>query len=95
MINFTKHTLGKVENLLEDQGYIIRYEKGTFTSGYCILENRKVAVLNRFFDTEARIKCLLDILLSVDVDESLFGEKNKSFYKQVMKHLIQNTEPVV
>ncbi|MBT8221085.1 MAG: hypothetical protein KJP00_14750 [Bacteroidia bacterium] len=95
MINFTKYTLGKVESLLEDQGYIVRYEKGTFTSGYCILEHRKVAVLNKFYDTEARINCLLDILISVDVDESLFGVKNKAFYRQAMKHLLQNPEPVV
>lgn len=88
MLNYTKHTLGKVEDLLKDQGYVIRYERGSFTSGYCIVEDRKIAILNRFFDTQARINCLLDILVSIEVDESLYGEKQQAFYKQSMKHVM-------
>ena len=92
MLNYTKHTLGKVEALLTDQKYIVRYEKGSFTSGYCIVEHRKIAILNRFFDTAARINCLFDILTSIEVDETLFGEKQLAFYKQAMKHVLQLEE---
>ena len=88
MLNATKHTLGKVESLLTDQGYVVRYERGSFISGYCIVEHRKIAILNRFFDTEARINCLLDILTSIEIDEGLYGEKQLAFYKQSMKHLL-------
>lgn len=88
MLNYTKHTLQKVESLLTSQHYVIRYEKGSFTSGYCIVESRKIAILNKFFDHAARINCLLDILTSIEVDESLYGEKQLAFYKQAMKHLL-------
>ena len=89
MLNYTKHTLSKVETLLTEQKYIIRYERGSFTSGYCIVEDRKIAILNRFFDTPARINCILDILTSIEIDETIYGEKQLAFYKQAMKHLLQ------
>ena len=62
MITFTKHSLQKLEVIFEEIGYVIRYERGNFNSGYCIVEDRKIAVINRFYDTEARINVLLDII---------------------------------
>ncbi len=86
MFKYTKHSLKKIEALLETQGYKVRYEKGTFQSGYCIVENRKIAIINRFFDTEGRINTLLDILSSIEVDEQLFEDpKQLKFYRDLQK----------
>src|SRR5436853_414781 len=52
---YTANTLKKLEQLFEEASYIIRYEKGNFNSGYCILEDRKVVVINKFLSIEARI----------------------------------------
>ena len=41
-ISFTQHTLGKIEDLIETIGYKVRYEKGNFKTGTCILENNKI-----------------------------------------------------
>ncbi len=62
MLPTTKHSLKKLESLLKELGYVVRYEKGNFTSGYCLVEQRKVAIVNRFYDTEGRINVLYDIL---------------------------------
>ena len=62
MLPTTKHSLKKLETLLKELGYVVRYEKGNFTSGYCLVEQRKVAIVNRFYDTEGRINVLYDIL---------------------------------
>jgi len=74
-LKFTKHLLKKIESLFEEIGYTIRYAKGSFNSGYCIVENQKVAVINKFFDTEGRVGVLIDILSNVEVDESKLTEK--------------------
>lgn len=58
----TKHSLKKLETLAKELGYTVRYEKGNFTSGYCLVESRRVAIVNKFYDTEGRINVLLDIL---------------------------------
>ncbi|MFK7981234.1 MAG: hypothetical protein AB8G86_14710 [Saprospiraceae bacterium] len=85
-LKFTKHLLKKIEELFEEMGYTIRYAKGSFNSGYCIVENQKVAVINKFFDTEGRVGVLLEILSNVEVDQTLLTEKGVKTYKQVAKH---------
>ncbi len=85
-LKFTKHLLKKIEELFEEMGYTIRYAKGSFNSGYCIVENQKVAVINKFFDTEGRIGVLLEILSNVEVDQKSLTEKGVKTFKQVSKH---------
>ncbi len=62
MISTTKHSLKKLETLMKELGYTVRYEKGNFTSGFCLVEQRRVAIVNKFYDTEGRVNVLLDIL---------------------------------
>jgi len=85
MFKYTQHTLDKVEELLDEAGYTIRYEKGNFKSGYCILENKKVAVVNKFFDVESRINALMDIVTEIEVDETLLSENSKKLLTQVLQ----------
>jgi len=93
MFKYTKNTLKKIEEIFKAQGYTVRYEKGSFTSGYCLVEERKIAIINRFYDTEGRINTLLDILsTATDVNEELFEEKEQKFYNQIMKSSAKKEE---
>lgn len=83
MLKFTKHNLKKLESLFEELEYTIRYEKGNFQSGYCIVEDRKVAIINKFYDTEGRMNCLLDILSTIEVPRELLSEKNQKLFRQL------------
>ena len=85
-MNYTKHTLKKVELLFEEVGYIVRYEKGNFNSGYCVVEDRKIAIISKFFEVDGRISTLFDILDSITVEEAILSEKTAKFYKDVLKH---------
>jgi hypothetical protein len=38
MIRHNKAYLSKLEDLISDGGYMVRYERGNFKSGYCVLE---------------------------------------------------------
>ncbi len=87
MFKYTKHSLKKIEQILEETGYAIRYERGNFHSGYCIVENKKIAVVNKFFDTEARINCFVEILSTIEVDEKQLSEKSVEFLKKINKSL--------
>lgn len=90
MFKYTKHSLKKLEELFGELEYTIRYEKGNFQSGYCIVENRKIAVINKFFDTEGRINVLLDILSTLPVDAERLSEKSAKLYKEI--HKLNDTE---
>lgn len=76
-MRYTTTTLKKLEDLFDELDYSVRYEKGNFQSGYCIVESRRVAVVNKFFDTEARINTLLDILSKFEFDYESLSEKSR------------------
>jgi hypothetical protein len=88
MFKYTKHQLKKIEGLLEEIGYTIRYERGNFQSGYALVENKKIAVINKFFDTEARINSLFEIISTIEIDTSLLDEKNQEFYSLLMNKVL-------
>lgn len=82
-MNYTKHTLKKIETLFEELKYLIRYEKGNFQAGYCMVENKKIVVINKFYDTEGRINCLVDILRTLDIGEKELTKKSQKLYEDM------------
>ena len=84
-MNYTKHQLQKIEDLLVEVGYQVRYEKGSFQSGYCLVEDRKIAVVNKFFETEGRINTLLDIVDKIEINTEGVSEKSQKVLKEINK----------
>lgn len=83
-MKFTQHTLDKIEKIVEDSGYIIRYERGTFQSGYCILQEKKVVVLNKFMQTEGRINTLIDLLPQLHIQFDALTHESQKLYSELM-----------
>jgi hypothetical protein len=83
MINFTKHNLKKLETVLEELEFSVRYEQGNFNSGFCVVENSKVIVINKFFDTKARILTIIDILNSRTIDTERLSSTNLKTFKTI------------
>ncbi len=77
-------TLDKLEALLEESGYIVRYERGTFQSGYCILEQKKVIVLNKFLSTEGRINTVIELIPQVQIHFDSLTAESQKLYDEVM-----------
>lgn len=86
MNKYTKPTLHKLEEIFRDLQYTIRYEKGTFNSGYCIVEHNNVVVINKFFDTDGRVNVMIEILNSIISDDSQLDEKSRAFYRNLIKN---------
>jgi hypothetical protein len=79
-MKYTQTTLDKIEKVIEEMGYIIRYERGTFQSGFCILEQKKVVVLNKFLPLEGRINTLIELIPQLKINaEALTPESRKVF----------------
>ena len=83
-MKYTQTTLDKLESILDGSGYIIRYERGTFQSGYCIHEERKVVVLNKFLQLEGRINTLIDLIPQLQVNVEVLSPEAQKTYKDVM-----------
>lgn len=83
MIKYTTQFLTKLEELISESDYILRYEKGNFKSGYCVLKDQKIIIVNKFYTTEGKINALLDIIKTVALDTSKFSEKNQKLYQEL------------
>ena len=85
MIKFTKGNLSKLEDLLSESGFMIRYERGNFKSGYCILKDNKMVLVNNFLPLEGRINCLLELTRVVSIDHSKLSEKSVKLLSEIQK----------
>ena len=86
-MKYTQSTLDKLEAIIEQAGYVLRYERGTFQSGYCILEEKKVVVLNKFLQTEGRINTLLDLIPQLDINSETLTEESQKVYRDIISKL--------
>ena len=83
-MKYTQTILDKIEKVIEDSGYVIRYERGNFQSGYCILQEKKVVVLNKFFQTEGRINTLIDLMPQLKINYDTLTLESQKMYDEVM-----------
>ncbi|MCR6720460.1 MAG: hypothetical protein NVV59_09220 [Chitinophagaceae bacterium] len=83
-MKYTQTTLDKLEDIPEQSGYILRYERGTFQSGYCILESKKVVVLNKFLQIEGRINTLMDLIPQLEIDIDQLTDEAQRLYLSIM-----------
>lgn len=86
-MKYTQTTLDKLEAIPEQSGYVLRYERGTFQSGYCILEQKKVVVLNKFLQLEGRINTLVDLIPQLEINSDLLTDESKKLYIEIISRL--------
>ncbi len=89
MLKPTQSSLDKLQEVFESAQYKVRFEKGNFKSSACVLENSRVVVVNKFATLENKITALAEILMMVEVDESLLNEREKMFYQSLKQTKLQ------
>ena len=82
-LKYTRPFLSKLEDIFAESDFVLRYEKGNFKAGYCLLKDMKVAVVNKYYSLEGKINCLYDILRTIAVDESRLSGKNLRLYLEI------------
>lgn len=83
MIKISQSYLDKLQAILHESDYSIRFERGTFQSGWCLLEQKGIVVLNKFLDTEGRINTLLDLIPQVRIDFDKLTLESQKLYTQI------------
>ena len=87
-MKFNQQTLQKLEAILSQSDYIIRYERGNFQSGWCLLEAKKVVVLNKFLDIEGRINTLIDLIPQITIHYDKLTIDSQRLYDEINKKVI-------
>ncbi|MFY8025607.1 MAG: hypothetical protein ACOVNO_09665 [Sediminibacterium sp.] len=91
-MKYTQSTLDKLEDILGESEYVVRYERGTFQSGWCLLEARRVVVLNKFLNIEGRINTLMEIIPQLNIHFDKLTLESQKLYEEVVKKSVTTTE---
>jgi len=89
MLTLTTHTLEKLETLLRSGGYKVRYEKGNFKTGACMLLSSKVVVVNKFSNLESKIHAITELIRELELDHNLLDDKQITFLQQIKQTRLQ------
>ena len=82
-VKYTRHYLNRLEDLFSESDYFLRYEKGTFKSGYCILQDKKIIVVNKYYPLEGKINCLVDIIRELNTELNNLSDKNAKLLTEI------------
>lgn len=81
MLKPNSYSQEKLEQLLAVMGFKVRYEKGNFRSGACVLEDKKVVVVNKFATIDNKINSLIEIIQQLELETPIADEKMLAFYR--------------
>lgn len=75
----------RLEEVLKALGYKVRYEKGNFRGGECVLEEQRIVVVNKFFPVENQVSTLIEIILTLPVPEGMLDEDQAKLMDRLRK----------
>jgi len=84
-MKLTQTTLNKLEDILGESEFMVRYERGNFQSGWCLLELKRIVVLNKFLILEARINTLLELIPLLDIQFDKLTHDSQKLYEEVKR----------
>jgi hypothetical protein len=87
-----KQTLAELEEVAERLGFKIRYEKGNFEGGYCILKESQLLVVNSRNEVERRIIIVSKSLKEIGIDEIFVKPNVREIIEKESKRKLSNKE---
>ena len=84
-MKLTQTTLDKLEDILGESDFVVRYVRGNFQSGWCLLEAKRIVVLNKFLNLEARINTLLELIPILDIHFDKLTHDSQKLYTEVKR----------
>jgi len=67
----------------------VRYEKGNFKTGACLLQHSKVIMVNKFSNLESRILAITELARELEMDYKLLDDKQLVFLQQLKQTNLQ------
>lgn len=78
-------TINELIELLNNMGYRVRIEKGTFKGGFCLLREEKIFLLKKDLEQDKKINILAKNIAEIGVEDI--------FIKPNIRELIENASP--
>jgi hypothetical protein len=75
--------LKKLEILLKEGGYKLRFERGNFKPGHCVLLENKVVVVNKFYTNDVKVSALIEIVRELQWRENDLSLESRKLLDQI------------
>ena len=82
----TKQFQNKLESILISQNYKVRFEKGNFKSGYCLIDKNKIAIINKYFTIEGKVNSLIEIIHQINIEYKDCDNSQIKILKKIIKN---------
>ncbi len=89
-----KLMLAELEDVADKLGFKVRYEKGNFAGGYCILKESRLLVVNSRNEAERRIIILAKSLKEIGIDDIFVKPNVREIIEKESSRKLTNTEEV-
>lgn len=85
----TPNNLKRLEQLVKEAGLRLVYDKGNFKSGYCLLEDQKTLVINKFLTVDTKVSTLVELMQNLNFSEEHLSNESKLVYKELQQTKIK------
>lgn len=75
--------LDELKEIASQKGIKVRFEKGDFNGGYCILKSEKIIVINKFAQTQRKLLILVEALKEIGIEDIYINPK--------LRNIIENS----
>ncbi|MBL8016663.1 MAG: hypothetical protein JNK43_05280 [Ignavibacteria bacterium] len=89
-----KQMLTELEEVADKLGFKIRYEKGNFEGGYCILKESRLLVVNARNEVERRIIIVAKSLKEIGIDDIFVKPNVREIIEKESKRKLSKNEEV-
>ncbi|MBE2218632.1 MAG: hypothetical protein IAE90_10535 [Ignavibacteria bacterium] len=90
-----KQMLTELEEVADKLGFKIRYEKGNFEGGYCILKESRLLVVNARNEVERRIIIVSKSLKEIGIDDIFVKPNVREIVEKESKRKLSKNEEAV
>lgn len=87
-----KQNLAELEEVIEKLGYKLRYEKGNFVGGHCIIKESKLFVVNSRSSVEKRISIIARSLKQFPIDDIYIKPQVRELIEKEAKLKLKDEE---
>ena len=81
--------LAELEELTRQRGIQLRYEKGDFEGGYCILKEQKILIVNKRLHEMRKAAVLAQALSDIGIDSVFIKPAVRTFIEDEMVKILK------
>lgn len=75
----------ELRKIADEMGAKVRFEKGDFKGGYCLLKESKVIVINKNASIQRKVTVLATALKELGIDQVYLSPKQREFIESMFE----------